>query len=863
MFRDIKRRKVPGALPHQAKIWGEYCKPEFLGAADLALQLPTGSGKTLVGVCIAEWRRRRFKERVVYLCPTTQLVNQVVEQSNSKYGIRLNAFTDGRKKYSPTSKAEYANAEAVAVTTYSALFNTNSFFNNADIIILDDAHAAENYIAKFWSLLVERFNKKENHENLYKVLISALCQVITPEQYSRLISPDPDFRDYQWVEKVPTPYLYSKLKELIAIFDEHTKDNSLQYPWSVIRDHLFACQMYTSVSGILVRPVIPPTRTHEPFARAKQRIYMSATLGEGGELERIAGVEKVTRLTVDGWDKQGIGRRFFFFPETTLDQEAAIDLSIKMIQATDRALVLVPDDDSASEFKEKIKKQTGYKIFDATQIEKSKHPFISETNAVAVVANRYDGIDLSDDECRLLIVSGIQRATNLQEKFLVTRMPAGILFTDRIITRIVQAVGRCTRSDTDYAAVVVLGEELSNRYLLDKDRRPLLHPEIQAELEYGYQQSKDGYQQSKASEDEDNYIENLEIFLEHEDAWGAAEEDIIALRNDSQQAKLPGVEKLGNAVLHEVRYQYALWRRNFEQAFQECRAVITQLSGDDVQGYRAFWYYLAGSTAWIAAANGSATMESLARDNFKRASSTTEGVTWLFELTRLTQEENQENQVNEARLAAVIETLATRLSELGIVNDKKFEAEVKEIIQSLSRTSGSEADSKAFENGHEKLGRLLGYEAGNSSADAAPDPWWIAGDDFCIVFEDHSTEGHGNPLGANKVGQASRHPTWIKKNVPLRNNAEIIPVVVTPCETVSSGASSFTEGIGYWKQSEFIAWAEQAIAVIRGLRNQFSGEADLKWRKLAIQAYKDARIDPASLTETLRQQKLSSLPISG
>ena len=140
-----------------------------------------------------------------------------------------------------------------------------------------------------------------------------------------------------------------------------------------------------------------------------------------------------------------------------------------MIKKIDRALVLVPDDDAASQLKTKIAKETGYKIFDATQIEKSKQPFMAESKAVAVVANRYDGIDLPDDECRLLIVSRIQRATNLQEKFLVTRMPAGILFTDRILTRIVQAVGRCTRSDTDYAAVVILGEELSNKYLLSKN----------------------------------------------------------------------------------------------------------------------------------------------------------------------------------------------------------------------------------------------------------------------------------------------------------------------------------------------------------------------------------------------------------
>jgi len=62
----------------------------------------------------------------VYLCPTRQLVNQVTEQSLIKYGIK-NALGK-QSNYLPASKAEYTNAEALAVTTYSGIFNTNSFF---------------------------------------------------------------------------------------------------------------------------------------------------------------------------------------------------------------------------------------------------------------------------------------------------------------------------------------------------------------------------------------------------------------------------------------------------------------------------------------------------------------------------------------------------------------------------------------------------------------------------------------------------------------------------------------------------------------------------------------------------------------
>jgi hypothetical protein len=71
------------------------------------------------------------------------------------------------------------------------------------------------------------------------------------------------------------------------------------------------------------------------------------------------------------------------------------------------------------------------------------------------------------------------------------------------------------------------------------------------------------------------------------------------------------------------------WNSNFETAVAECRAVLTSLNGDDVRGYRAFWNYLAGSAAWMGAKNGITSLESTARDNFKRAASTAPEVVWF------------------------------------------------------------------------------------------------------------------------------------------------------------------------------------------------------------------------------------------
>jgi superfamily II DNA or RNA helicase len=106
LLRDLPRRKIPDVLPHQREIMRSYAETA-LEIPDVALQLPTGSGKTLVGLLIAEWRRRRNQERVVYLCTTRQLVNQVVEQAEEKYGLTVRGFTGRIKDYDPSAKADY------------------------------------------------------------------------------------------------------------------------------------------------------------------------------------------------------------------------------------------------------------------------------------------------------------------------------------------------------------------------------------------------------------------------------------------------------------------------------------------------------------------------------------------------------------------------------------------------------------------------------------------------------------------------------------------------------------------------------------------------------------------------------------
>lgn len=804
-----------------------------LDAADVALQLPTGSGKTLVGLMIGEWRRRKFQERVVYLCPTKQLVNQVVEQAEDTYGLTVRGFTGSVSGFEPSAKAEYQQGDRVAITTYSALFNNNPFFKNADVVILDDAHAAENYIAGMWTLRVSR----TDNSTVHGALAALLRPLVDPGNYSRLIGVWDGPADATWADKLPTPAFAQIHDEFRALLDIHTKDTELRYAWSILRDHLDACQLYLSSQDILLRPLIPATWSHPPFAAARQRIYMSATLGAGGDLERLTGRKSIMRLPVpSGWDRQGIGRRFFIFPGMSLTDEDAIALRRKLMSRAGRSLVLVPSEKARLEIVGDVSQNLSFPVFGASDIEESKSTFVSAPQAVAVIANRYDGIDFPGDDCRLLFVDGLPRATNTQERFLMTRMGANALYNERIQTRVLQAIGRCTRSLEDYSAVVVTGEDVPE-YLSDRQRRKFFHPELQAELEFGIEQS-----QNSTNRD---FTENLDLFLRYDAEWEAANNQILAKRASAVQQMFPAMAELHKAVAAEVEFQEALWHSDYTAALSAAERTLTCLVAPQLKGYRALWHYLAGSAAWQGAKGSGSPLEVKAREHFSSAKKVANGIPWLVELSRFQPPLPGEPE-NKSVLFGQLERVESLIQRLGTLHDGKFDAHERRILEGLA--SGEKGP---FEQAHVLLGTTLGFVANNKESDAAPDPWWIAGQ-ICFVFEDHAGAQPTSTLSATKARQVSTHPAWVRTNVTLDKDAEIVPVLVTPVTKAEAGARPHLSSVCLWPLKEFRDWAKDALAVVRELRRSFGEPGDLVWRAQAAEAFESMGLDAVSLLQKLK-----------
>jgi hypothetical protein len=837
MFLDFSDRAFKGLLTHQGHVLSEY-QSKAMSASNVAIKLPTGSGKTLVGTLIAEWRRRKEQERVVYVCPTHQLAYQVVEEAKGKYGFgdSIAAFVGKKANYNPADRGRFQSGEVVAVTTYGGLFNARTFFDEPHLLIFDDAHVAENYMTQHWSLQIDRIT----HKALFTVLAQILAPGLSALDAKRLRDDAQTSWDMSWVDMVATQFIRSIEQEMIAAFDEHLAGDDLRWRWQEIRAHLAACRVYISTGEILIRPMVPPTMRYAPFANAKQRIFMSATLGEGGDLERITGVPKITRLSVsDDFNAQGVGRRFFLMPGKALAEDEQNALQCAAIEEAKKAVVLVPDFKRAAVVEAEIAATIQFPIFNAKQIEQSKLAFVESETGVAVLANRYDGIDFADEQCRLLVMRDLPSASNLQEKFLQARMSAGLLLADRIRTRFVQAVGRCTRSATDYSAVILLGENL-HTYISKKETRSALHPELQAELTFGMSESGTA----------EEMLDNLKVFYARGEAWKSADNEIRRLRGQAVQATLPALDQLRAAANHEVAFQYALWDNNPQAALEAAKEVLTILQDGGLKGYRGLWNYLAGDAASQVTAARIGDLSGAAREYYRLAAKAVPGVHWFRELADERDAPTEEEAKPGCTAAPLIERLEQRFAEFGTRHDEKFVKVEKSILEAIEQD-----EYKTFERGQKELGSLLGFDAGNVESNAAPDGWWIADETFAIVFEDYTEALPTSLLGVVKARQVASHPIWLRDRFGFADKTHIVPVLVSGISGAEADAALHLEHVSFWRTEEFRVWGRNAVSVIRALRTTYPGPGDLFWREDAMAAYAAGGLDPASLRHRLQPLK--------
>src|SRR6185503_1231639 len=105
------------------------------------------------------------------------------------------------------------------------------------------------------------------------------------------------------------------------------------------------------------------------------------------------------------------------------------------------------------------------------------------------IANRYDGLDLPDRACRILIVDSAPSAQNLVDRYLESRREGSDIAEMNTARAIEQGLGRAVRGDKDYCVVILLGLDLIKR-VKSKDSQRFLSPQTRKQIAIGQEVTK-------------------------------------------------------------------------------------------------------------------------------------------------------------------------------------------------------------------------------------------------------------------------------------------------------------------------------------------------------------------------------------
>ena len=842
LFMDLKgKSEISYLYTHQADILREY-QTNYTKSSDLGIELPTGSGKTLVGLLIAEWRRRTLEQRVLYLCPTRQLAYQVSSQSR-QYGIDNSVFIGSKKRYDQTNLTLYRSAKIIAISTYSGLFNVNPGIYDPQTIILDDAHGAESYIGSMWSLDIDR----QTNSELYYNIIELFKKDLPPHFVNAIIQSNRDRLPFK-TEKVPFSALYRNITNLREILDSTSspdEDSDLYFSWMTVRKGLPACNVYISYDNILIRPYIPPTLTHPPFAKAEQRIYMSATLGHGGELERITGIRSIHRIRTPGaYQWRGTGRRLFLFPDFSKDPIDYNQWITKRLSLVDRTLVLCPNQYRTRQFRNNVEKYTSNLSFlGAQNIEESIEPFIISKNSVLLLHNRYDGIDLPGGICKQMIIDGLPTGTNLQEVFLQERLGLEVLLKERVKTRIEQASGRCTRRNTDRAAIIMFGRPLLD-FCTRIENQNIFHPELRAEIKFALDQP---YTTSKLDA-------MLKSFMDNDENWKAAEEYITSQRADEKLPDMSVTNILANTVKNEVDFSYAMWMGDYERALSNSKDVVDGLSGGKVAPYRAFWCYLASNAAYLHSQSDKK-FEKVPIDYLERAKEACRTVSWFpYALKALLQEQKETEDPNELQ-AIAIEGIVEFLCDLGPVSPR-FNEKLEEIEQALRSVKAN-----AFDQGLVELGKMLGFTSWKPPITEGPDAVWQLGNHVLLLLEGKSDESPDSGVSVQNCRQTSGHLDWAKSDPSLKDTKQIYSVLVSPKSKIDDKSLPHSNDIYFVNISDIIKLFEKIRSMLKIARESMTNEVDNIFRERILDILTRMNLRPDDVIPIFISKKVTELPI--
>lgn len=435
--------------------------------SDNVVKLNVGSGKTLVGLLLLQSSLNEGKGPALYVSPDNQLSQQVVQEAKA---LGIAVTNDPRS-------ADYAACEKICVINVYKIFNGKSVFgvgsSQIDIgtVVVDDAHACVSSIAQQFRISLQ------NTHGAYKKIWAALAEDLKDYNEARFL--DVEAGDPRAYMEVPFWSWGSHYAQILKALHEHRTDDELQFAYPLVKEILRQCRCTIGGQYLEIEPHFPATDLIQSFRRAKRRIYMTATLADDSLIATHFGAtpSDLGNPVVPS-SSQSMGERMILMPQELNSELTTADVRGLLAELAEKVnvVVIVPSKLAAEEWKEEADQIL---VGDAVVagIDELRKGHVGLT----VLVNRYDGIDLPGDACRVLAISDLPEVTSYADLVDSEVLSGSAVNLRRQIERIEQGMGRGVRSNDDYCAVLLIGSKLASR-LRSPEGLAMLTPATRAQL---------------------------------------------------------------------------------------------------------------------------------------------------------------------------------------------------------------------------------------------------------------------------------------------------------------------------------------------------------------------------------------------
>ena len=446
--------KAPGyGYPRdvQSEVWKKWF--DIRNEKNVILKMNTGSGKTVVGLIMLQSCLNEQKGPAIYVVPDNYLVKQVIDEAK-RLGISATVDKDDYN---------YSNSKAILVTPIQTIVNGHSYFGMREAgnypigsIIIDDVHACMDKI-------IDQFMIKIDAEaDAYKELIAIFSSSLkdyNPKNYIDVV----EMKDCRKNMLVPYWEWQRQQDNIYRILTKYNNsDNtSIYFGLPLIERGLETCDCIITASAIEISPKGIDLDKISSLEEASRRIYMSATLADDSVFVSALGLDtEDMKNIITPENANDMGDRLIIFPKYVNSDISEIEIKEKVEETAKKynVVILVP-----SFYRAKFWDEQGGRTATKDNIDGIVRKLKSGEHLGKIIfVNRYDGIDLPGDACRMLVIDGLPPLNSIKDRYIQSVAPQSTILLREQVQRIEQGMGRGVRSNDDECCVVLMGDELSD-----------------------------------------------------------------------------------------------------------------------------------------------------------------------------------------------------------------------------------------------------------------------------------------------------------------------------------------------------------------------------------------------------------------